>query len=408
MKYIWAPPDRFSCNPTLPLLVWVSISGTFPIHLFVPILAVAARDFRVSSATIQWAITSYLIGLSSGQLVLGMLSDKFGRRPVLIGGLFAYAAGTLGTALAPSIPLLIVARFIQAFGGCSGLVLGRAITRDAAGPQRAVRQMAILSAAMTLGPGLAPLIGLNMAAWFGWRGMFMVLAGLNVLLLLAVILTLPETQDLNNRVSPRIYLVRYGQLLCNVRFLKICLGGAFATTSLYAFVANAPFILHGEFGLSNELIGPLFLATIGCLTLGNLVAVRLAGRVNPQVITRLTSFTMVVSTSAMLVFERIHLLGVISFTSLLMIFVGCIGMCSPFAITEAINVDPRAVGATSGLYGSAQMAAGAIMTAAVGAIGGTAVSATSIVMLGGGLIAVICFFGSTFGQRDSQEKIRPV
>src|SRR5690606_33599422 len=160
-------------------LVWISISGTFPIHIFVPALPEAARELAVSPAAIQLSITAYLIGLSIGQLVLGILSDRFGRRPVLLVGLALYVLASAAAALAPNLGVLIVARVFQAIGGCSGLVLGRAITRDDAGPEQAAARMAILGAAISIGPALAPIVGAQLALHMGWRSIFIVLALVN-------------------------------------------------------------------------------------------------------------------------------------------------------------------------------------------------------------------------------------
>src|SRR5690349_10635206 len=112
------------------LLALITLSGTLAMHIFVPALQLAAHDFAASATTMQLTLSAYIVGLSLGQLTYGPISDHFGRRPVLIIGLLIYALSSLAAMLAPTINVLILARFIQALGGCAGLVLGRAIVRD--------------------------------------------------------------------------------------------------------------------------------------------------------------------------------------------------------------------------------------------------------------------------------------
>lgn len=392
MEILKAPPERFSRKPALAFLVWISISGTFPIHIFVPALPEAARDLAVSPAAIQLSITAYLVGLSIGQLVLGILSDQFGRRPVLLVGLALYVLASALAAMSPNLGMLLAARVLQAIGGCSGLVLGRAITRDAAGPAKAAAQMAILGASISIGPALAPIVGGQIAAHLGWRWIFIVLAGVNSALLLATVMTLPETYLARSRVAVGDYVRRYLRLLRTPIFLQFCIGGAFATTSFYAFVGAAPFILRETFGLSVDAVGVVFLLVVGSLTLGSLLASRVAGFLSPKIVVRAAVSAM---TLASLLLVVLGLVDAMTFWGLLLPVMGItfsIGLCSPFAMTGAVNVDAAAIGAASGLYGCLQMAAGALIIAAVGMVPTELSMAMSIVLLGASGIACIAFW----------------
>ena len=160
------------------LLVLVTFSGTLAMHMFVPALPDAAQRLGVDAATIRMTISVYIFGLAVGQLVYGPLSDVFGRRPTLLVGLALYTAGGLAATLAPSAGVLIAARLVQAAGGCAGLLLGRAIVRDTAGSNDAVRRLALMSLMTMVGPGLAPLVGSLLAAAWGWRAIFVVLTAL--------------------------------------------------------------------------------------------------------------------------------------------------------------------------------------------------------------------------------------
>ena len=128
--------------PKLWLLVLLALSGTLAMHIFVPALPAAAQDLGAGKAAMQSTISLYILGLAGGQLVYGPLSDGYGRRPALLSGLALYAAASLGAAFAGGVQTLVAARLLQAFGGCAGLVIGRAIVRDTAAPTDAVRRLA--------------------------------------------------------------------------------------------------------------------------------------------------------------------------------------------------------------------------------------------------------------------------
>ncbi len=399
MEILKAPPARFSRKPALAYVVWLALSGTVPVHIFVPALPDAARDLGVSAAAIQLSVTAYLIGLSIGQLVIGMLSDRFGRRPVLIVGLLLYVVASIVIAAAQSLELLLVARVVQAVGGCSGLVLGRAITRDAAGPERATSRLAILGASVSIGPGLAPMLGALITDSLGWRWIFVTLAAVNALLLLVTVLTLPETFARDGNGGASDYARRYMQLMRNPAFLRYCVSGAFATTSFYAFVGAGPFIMQHDFGLSLQQTGYAFLGVVSALTVGSLFASRMAGKVRPTVVTRVASVLLLASSLAVLLFVVADALTLWRLFAPILVLTFAIGLCSAFAMTEAINVDPEAIGAASGLYGCLQMAAGAGIIAAVGAIPADLATAMSIVLVAANGVALLGFWLPGLGRR---------
>ena len=224
------------------LLTLITFSGTLAMHIFVPALPEAAHALNASMASMQLTMSVYIMGLAFGQLVYGPLSDRFGRRPVLMAGLVLYAGGGLAAALVPDVHSLIVARLLQALGGCAGLVIGRAIVRDTALPQEAARRMAVMNLMVAVGPGAAPLIGGALASSLGWRSIFFALALLGIVNLLFSWRLLPESKaaELDRKGSS---LARnYGRLLASPAFLGYAVGGGCATTSMYAFIGASPFI----------------------------------------------------------------------------------------------------------------------------------------------------------------------
>src|ERR1700684_1149333 len=177
---------RFLTTPTLghpsgertkaPFLLLVALTacGTMGMHVIIPALPATARALHMSISTTQLTITLYLVGLAFGQLFYGPVSDRFGRRPVLLVGLTLFTAASVLTACAPNAGVLIGSRILQSIGGCAGLVLGRAAVRDAATPDKAAGQLAMLTLVMSVVPALAPAVGGYLTAYVHWRGRYVV------------------------------------------------------------------------------------------------------------------------------------------------------------------------------------------------------------------------------------------
>ena len=189
-----APRKPSGVSAPLWLLTLITFSGTLAMHIFVPALPEAARDLGASVGGMQLTVSVYILGLAVGQLAYGPLSDRFGRRPVLMAGLVLYALAGLAAAFAPDVHSLIVARLLQALGGCAGLVIGRAIVRDTALPQEAARRMAMMNLMVAIGPGAAPIVGGALASTLGWRSIFFALALLGIVNLLFSWRLLPESK----------------------------------------------------------------------------------------------------------------------------------------------------------------------------------------------------------------------
>ena len=373
------------------LLVLVTFSGTLAMHMFVPALTVAGHDLDVDAATIRMTISVYIFGLAVGQLVYGPLSDVFGRRPTLLVGLALYTTGGLAATLAPNVGVLIAARLVQAAGGCAGLLLGRAIVRDTAESNDAVRRLALMSLMTMIGPGLAPLVGGLLAGAFGWRAIFVVLTALGVLNFGVSWRLLPETGTPSGRISAASVARDYRALLGSPRFLGFAAGGGCATTSFYGFIAAAPFIFINELHRPLHEVGVYLGLLIVGVSIGNIIAGRLIGRVTT--IERLLVAGNLVSVAAAAVVLAAFLAfrpGVFAIEALMIVYCVGAGMCSPAVSTLSISVDPRLIGSAAGLYGFLQMTIGAACTTLAGLGHDPAVAACAVLM-GASLLAQTAF-----------------
>ncbi|MFC0407341.1 multidrug effflux MFS transporter [Roseomonas elaeocarpi] len=384
-----ALPER-PPTPPLWLLTLVTFSGTLAMHIFVPALPAAARDLGASTATMQGAISFYLVGLAVGQLFYGPVSDVHGRKPVLMVGLALYTLAGLAALLAPGAGVLIGARLIQALGGCAGLALGRAMVRDTAGPQEAASRLALLNLMVSAGPGLAPAVGGALTATLGWRSIFALLCLMGATSILLCWWRLPETGRRVEGVNAASLIRDYAHLLRSPVFGGYALGGACTTTTMYAFIAASPFIFVNEMHRPVAEVGLYLGIMILGLAAGSLLASRLVRRIS---IDRL----MVGAGAAALLGSCVFLLVVLSgrlsvplvVGPLVLVALGC-GIASPMALTRSVSVNPALIGSAAGLYGFGQMAWGALCSALVGQGQDPALSA-ALILVGGGVLGQLAF-----------------
>ena len=370
------------------LLVAVTATGTLAMHILVPVLPLAATDLGVSRGVIQQAITFYLFGIAAGQLLYGPISDRFGRRPVLIGALALYVTAGAVAGWAATIGGLLIARVLQAVGGCGGLVLGRAIVRDSAGPGDATSRMALLTMVQSLAPGVGPAIGGFLGAWFGWRSIFFLLVALGIVTFIGVVLLLPETAEQHRS---RRMLGSYLRLLGSRRFCGYMFGGALTSTTFFAYLTASPFIFTHLLHRPASEVGLYYLVVMAGVPIGSFSASRLAARVRLDLLLRTTSALAVIGAVLFFAVAVSGKLTVLTVLAPMILFSIGVGAASPVAITAAISLEPQMIGAASGLYGFMQMANGAFSTLAVGMIpANPAIAAASVLFVG--LLLGQCFF----------------
>ena len=390
------PGQPPSTTPRVPLwlIALFTLTGPIAMHMLVPALPHAARDLGTSAAAMQLTISLYILGMAVGQLGYGPVSDRFGRRPVLMAGLGLYAIAGMAAALAPNVQALIAARVFQAFGGGAGLALGRAIVRDTAGPLDVARQLALMNLMVTLGPGMAPVIGGVLSASFGWRAIFVSLGALGVINLIFLWRLLPETRPVADNVSTGTILRDYGNLLRSPSFVGYAIGGGCATTSMYAFVAAAPFILVEELHRPAYEVGIYLGLLVGGFSFGTILATRLIPGIP---IGRLLARSSLLSALAAFCFLGAALSGHLNVALAvipMVVFTVGAGISSPTALTQALGVNPRIVGSASGLYGSAQMGIGALCAGLV-ALGNDPALAAGIILATASVIGQLAFWIGT-------------
>lgn len=354
-------------RPQVPvwLLVLITLSGTLAMHMFVPALPLAAAQLGTTPQAMQMTISLYIAGLAIGQLIYGPLSDAFGRRPLLLGGLALYTVAGLVAGMSSGIDALIAARLLQALGGSAGLVLGRAIVRDTVRSDDAVRKLAMLNLMMVIGPGLAPIVGGAVVGHVGWRVIFLLLALMGTLAFVCTAKLLPETGRPTGVISPRSLVRDYRELLASRVFVGYAIGGACSTTAFYAFLAAAPFVFANELHRPPTELGFYLAMMMAGFSLGNALTGRLMRSLSGERVLFGANLVSLASAAVLLMLVAIGHMSVVTVVGLLFLFTVGAGAASPVSMVKAISVAPRLTGSAAGLYGFGQMAVGAICTALV-------------------------------------------
>ncbi|NWA37718.1 multidrug effflux MFS transporter [Pseudomonas reactans] len=240
---------------------------TLDMHL--PALPAMADDFQTSDSQLQLTLTLYALGSAISLLVSGPLTDRFGRRPVLLAGLFLYVLATAACALADNIAVLIIARLFQALGGCCTTVIGRVIVRDYFDRNEQARLLGLISMAMAISPMAAPVLGSLMLPFIHWRGLFVLLGVIGAGLCLVVYRRLPETRPAEVAAAPPRGLLRiYGQLLRDRYFLRYSLAIGCVYSTYFPFISESSALLQRGFHLSATAYALVFAATISGYMLG--------------------------------------------------------------------------------------------------------------------------------------------
>src|SRR4030081_1093296 len=269
-------PDKASSK--LMLLLLVSMTGVAPISLYmlVPALPVLATSFDRDISIAQMTVSLYMVGLACSQIIMGPLSDRFGRRPVLLGGLGLMVAASLGCSFAETLPQLIAARFFQALGGATGMVVGRAIIRDLYPRDRVGAMISLVIAVMMIAQMVSPLTGGLLEITFGWRAIFYFITAASLAVAVLIAFALPETRG--DRGVSSSFRGDVGKLIRDRAFLGYVLCQVLASQIIFTFAGGGPYIVVTQMGRTTAEYGAWFATTGFAYLVGNLFCVRFAPR----------------------------------------------------------------------------------------------------------------------------------
>ena len=330
--------------------------GPLTTDMYLPAFPAMGRDLAASPGSVEFTLAAYFIGLSVGQLFYGPVSDRYGRRLPFLAGLGLYVLATVGCALADSVTGLAAWRFLQALGGCSGMVIVRAVVRDRCNAREAARAFSLLILVMGLAPILAPLLGGWMVTHLGWRAIFALLFLYGLAGLLAVYLALPETHDTRHEQPLRLgrVLADYAGLLGSRSFLGYTLVGGLAFAGMFAYIAGSPFVFIQLHGLPTELFGWAFgLNALGYVVLSQVNARLLKTRSLTGLLRRATPMPALAGLG-------LSLFGLAGWLPLPLVmagfflYVASLGFIGPNSMAAALATHGQMAGKASALMGSLQ------------------------------------------------------
>lgn len=378
-------------RPGPPLVLLAALTAFVPLSIdaYLPALPAIARGLAADSAQVQLSLSIFLLGLCLGMLAYGPLSDRYGRRPLLLGGIALYLAATLLCMFAGSIQQLLVGRFLQALGGAASAVLARAIVRDLFPLNQAARILSLMHM-ITMGATLlAPIVGGLLMVLQGWRAIFLVLCVLGGACLLCTLARLDETLLPERRSDSVLQAFRaYGHLLREPLALAYVGCNGLSLAGMFAFITASPFVYMDYFQVSPQVYSWLVGANIAGVIALTLLNARLVPRTGPRTMIAAGAASTLVASAGLLFCGMTGLGGLPAIVAFVVLYVGSTGLFGANCIATLMALYPGRAGAVAALAVAGQFALGALCSAWVGSLGDRTPAAMCQVMAATGLACV--------------------
>jgi DHA1 family bicyclomycin/chloramphenicol resistance-like MFS transporter len=375
------------------LLGALTALGPFTIDLYLPAFPVLESEFQTTAAAIQLTLTGTMVGFALGQLIVGPLSDKVGRRVPLLVVTALHVAASIGAALAPNLELLSVARVFMGAGAAAGGVIAAAVVRDLFGGRRLVVMLSRLALVSGVAPVLAPLVGSALLLVMPWRGIFVVLGVYGSIMLIAAAVFIPETLPPARRHEKGTTTVwqRYRSVFSDRVFIGVLIIGGMTFSGLFSYLSASSFLFQQTYAFDAQQYGLLFAANSLGVVLGVQVAARLAARFGPQWVMAWSTAVLVVAASAIIVTDQLGL-GLWGTVVPLFFFMTACGFTFPCVQVLALDRHGKAAGTAQSIIGATNFGVAGIITPIVGWISaGSGITATTMasVMVGCAVIGVL-------------------
>ncbi|MFJ2604732.1 multidrug effflux MFS transporter [Streptomyces sp. NPDC087425] len=384
----------------LVTLILGGLTATPPLamDMYLPSLPEVTRSLSASAATVQLTLTACLLGMALGQLVVGPMSDRWGRRRPLLVGLAVYVVATALCAIAPTVELLVAFRLLQGLAGAAGIVIARAVVRDLYDGMEMARFFSTLMLISGVAPIVAPLIGGQILRVTDWRGVFVVLIGVGVLLAAIVWTKLPETLAPADRhaggVGDALRAMR--GLLADLPFTGFMLAGGFTFAALFAYVSASPFVIQEIYGASPQTFSLLFgVNSVGLVLAGQLNGKVLVGRARLDRVFGVGLLIVIGAAIALLLMTTgvFGPVGLVPVSVGLFVLMSAMGVTLPNAQALALMRTRQAAGSASALLGTSSFLIGAVASPLVGIAGEHTAVPMAVVQLASALVALAFFVG---------------
>jgi len=356
-------PDTTSQSRIPPIAFLGLLAAISPLSLGIPVQSIPAiaNTFGATYGTTQLIISAFLLSFAVSQLVVGPLSDRFGRKPVLYGGLLIYGVASVGAALANSIDILILARVLQGAGGCAALVTPRAVVQDTYRGLEAARMMAFVAMLQSVAPAVGPVIGGAIDTYFGWRWIFGFLAIMAGVMALGASIWLRETRPLHGGQpdSWTTIFMRYARLFNSRLYIGYTLTFAFGTTGFFGYLAIGPGLLIEGQGLSPFKFSLSLMVIATQFVIGAYVSSRLVGKLGLDRTLWVATIGITLPALSLVIFVESP--SVFTIVAPIVVFAFFNGFIFPNALAGATGVDPRIAGSASSFLGFTQLGIGSII-----------------------------------------------
>lgn len=376
---------------TIMILGALSAFGPLAIDFYLPAFPAMALALGTDEKHIQLTLAAYFLGLSIGQLAYGPVADRFGRRIPLLVGIALFTLASLACAFAPSLEWLIGARFVQALGGCAGMVISRAVVSDKCDAVGSAKVFSQLMLVMGLAPILAPMLGGLMVNLYGWQSIFIMLTLFSALSALAVALGLPESLPANQPRQPLSGALRqYGRLLSDKIFLGHALTGGIAIAGMFAYIAGSPFVFITLYGVPAEHFGWLFGSNAAGFILVAQINARLLSRRGPAFLLARTVWIYLAAGLTLLGVSALHTTELWPLLVPLFICIASLGCIIPNASACAMSGQGARAGSASAMLGCLQFSVAAGAASLVGILhDGSAMPMAMVISLCGILVVTV-------------------
>lgn len=345
------------------LLGMLSAFGPFVTDMYLPALPQLQDFFNTDASMVQLSLSTSMLGLAVGQVFFGPLSDKYGRRPIVIASLWIFIVSTIACIYAPSIELFVAMRLLQGIGGAGGIVLSRSIATDRYWGEKLAKMMAIIGAINGIAPVTAPVIGGMMTDSLGWRGIFTLLMGIGILLLIGSHVMheslAPEKRSPDGVVRT---FASFGKILHNRRFVYLLLQYGFTGGVFFAYIASSPFVIQQHYGFSPFAFSVLF--GVNALVFGVAAACSMRFK-TPELCTHTASIGLITASVLMLI-AMLFDASFVFYESLIVVLLACKGLCFTSTVAMAMNEEHNNAGAASALIGAMIFLFGGIVSPLVG------------------------------------------
>lgn len=353
----------------MAVLVAMSAVSPLALNIYVPSMPGMVGAFETSATMVQLTLSLYLASIAVTQLIIGPLSDVYGRRPVVLYGLVLFIIGTLICRFAPTIDTLIMGRVIQGAGGCTGLVLARSVVRDLYGREKSASMIGYVTMGMAVAPMIAPAIGGILDGLYGWQSGFDLMILIGVLVLAATVADLNETnQNRKPNLGLRQTVASYRTLGRYPAFWAFAATSSFSTAVFFSFLGGAPFVVTDVLDMTPTEYGFFFIMVAGGYIVGNFLSGRFAERNGIVTMMLAGNSLSIVAVSAIGIGFALEVHHPLTLFGPMFVSGIANGLTLPSAIAGAVSVRTDLAGSAAGLSGSLQVGAGAIASAIVGAL----------------------------------------